>query len=259
MNSTIDDIINAWLDTYRAAGRSPGTVRNRGGYVRVMARVLDPLTVTPDELMAYLAMRKLSPEGRKSMIVALRSFYLWAYRRGLIDHDLAQELPRASVPITDVEPVPAKVLARAKEKADAPTLLALDLGSLMGLRRSEIAAVHADDVTDLGLRVLGKGGKLRIVPIHPQLQERLHGLVGYAFPGRFGGHASSDYVADLVQRVLPDYSCHSLRHYFATSVYQNTRDLRSLQRLLGHASIQTTQRYVFVDQSDLEAAVRAVA
>jgi site-specific recombinase XerD len=224
-----------------------------------MSRTVDPLTIDADTLMAYLASRQLSPEGRKSMIVALRSFYRWAYRRGLIAVDLAAELPSVSVPITEVRPVDSAVLTRARTIADPQTRLAIDLGALMGLRRSEIAAVHADDVTDLGLRVLGKGSRTRIVPIHPRLKDRLHGLTGYAFPGRFAGHCSPDYIADLVQRVMPGVKVHQLRHYFATSVYQRTHDLRSLQKLLGHASIETTQRYVWVDQLDLEAAVRAVA
>jgi len=252
-------VIESWLDTYRAAGRAAGTVSARGSYVRTMARTVDPLTVTPDTLLAYCASRRLSPEGRKSMIVALRSFYGWAYRRGLVDCDLAAELPRVTVPLVDVEPVPLAVLLRARAIADGPTLLALDLGSLMGLRRSEIAAVHAHDVTELGLRVRGKGGRVRVVPIHPRLAARLASLTDYAFPGRFGGHCSPDHVADLVTRVMPGYSCHALRHYFATSVYAATHDLRSLQRILGHASIETTQRYVWVDQQAMAAAVLAVA
>lgn len=255
----IGTIIDAWLDTYRAAGRSPGTIRARGSYVRTAARSIDLLTVDADGLLAYCAGRHLSPEGRKSMIVALRSFYRWAYRRGLIAVDLAAELPAVTVPRTEVEPVPIAVLTRARAIADAPTLLALDLGALMGLRRSEIAAVHRDDVSDFGLRVLGKGSRLRVVPIHPRLRARLDALDGWAFPGRFGGHCSGDHIGDLVARVMPGYSCHALRHYFATTVYRKTHDLRSLQKLLGHASIETTQRYVFTDQEAMDAAVRAVA
>lgn len=254
-----DEMIDTWLDTYRAAGRSPGTIRARGSYLRTMARQVDPLTLTPDELLAYLGRRQLSPEGRKSMIVSLRSFYRWAYRRGLIDVDLAAELPAVSVPITEVEPVPIAVLQRARAIADPETLLVLDLGARMGLRRSEIAAVHSDHVTDLGLRVTGKGQRTRIVPIPAVMRVRLADLRGWAFPGRFGGHRSPDWVADRIAAVMPGVKPHALRHYFATSVYQRTHDLRSLQRLLGHASIETTQRYVFVDQENLEAAIAAVA
>ena len=253
------EIIEAWLDTYRAAGRSVGTVRARRAYLQTMLTEVDPLTITPDELLSYLAGRTLSPEGRKSMIVALRSFYRWAHRRGLIDVDMSLELPSVSVPIVEVEPVPLAVLMRARATADPETLLIIDLGARMGLRRSEIAAVHEDHVTDLGLRVMGKGARVRIVPIPTTMRHRMNALEGWAFPGRFGKHRSPDWVADRIAAVMPGFRPHSLRHYFATTVYQRTHDLRSLQRLLGHASIETTQRYVFVDQEDLEAAIASVA
>lgn len=255
-----DDVIDAFLtSTYRAAGRSTGTIRRREGSLRGAARHIDLLAVTPDQLLAYVGGLDLMPESRKSIVVALRMFYRWAYRRGLVAVDLAAELPSVHIPKTDVAPVPEHVLVRARAVADPETLLVLDLGARMGLRRGEIAAVHSRDVTDLGLRVLGKGARTRIVPIPTTMRERLDALRGWAFPGRFAGHRSGDWVADRVTAVMPGYAPHSLRHAFATTVYRRTHDLRSLQRLLGHASIETTQRYVFVDQADLEAAIAAVA
>lgn len=253
------DLIDAWLDTYRAAGRADGTIRRRRGCIEGAFRELDLLTCTPDQLLAYIGSRRLMPESRKSLVVALRSFYRWAYRRGLVDVDLSEELPAVSVPKTDVLPVPLSVLERARAIADEDTSLILDLGARMGLRRGEIAAVHADHVTDFGLRIDGKGGRVRTVPIPPAMRERLTALHGWAFPGRFTGHRSGDWVADRVAAVMPGYAPHALRHYFATTVYRRTHDLRALQKLLGHASIETTQRYVFVDQHDLEAAILAVA
>lgn len=253
------DIIEAWLDTYRAGSRAEGTIRRRRGSIEGAFRELDLLTATPDQLLAFVGSRTLMPESRKSLVVALRSFYRWAHRRGLVDVDLGDELPTVHVPKTDVQPVPARVLERARAIADEDTSLILDLGARMGLRRGEIAAVHANHVTDFGLRIDGKGGRVRTVPIPPIMRERLLSLTGWAFPGRFSGHRSGDWVADRVGAVMPGYAPHALRHYFATTVYHRTHDLRALQKLLGHASIETTQRYVFVDQQDLEAAILAVA
>ena len=251
--------IESWLNTYRAAGRTQGTIRTRRQYVTQMSRHFDPLSATIDEVIDYVASRSLAPESRKQLVVSLRSYYTWAHNRGFIDIDIASELPSISVPITEVEPVPFAVLKGARAIADFETLLILDLGARMGLRRSEIAAVHSDHVTDLGLRVTGKGGRTRIVPIPETLSSRLDHLEGFAFDGRFGGHRSPDYIEDRIHSVMPGVKPHALRHYFATTIYQRTHDLRSLQKLLGHASIETTQRYVFVDQEALEAAVRSVA
>lgn len=257
------EIIEAWLDTYRAAGRSPGTIRNRRSYLTHYSAALDPLAATPDEMMAYLAGRaSLSAEARKSMIVALRSFYRWAERRGLIERDMAAELPSAGVPIGKPRPVPLEILERARAIADEETVFILDLGALMGLRRDEISRVHSNDVSDFGLRVRGKGNRTRIVPIHPRLKGRLRSLRGWAFPSpvRPGHHLGPDAISWRVERVMPaGWTCHSLRHYFGTAAFAGTRNLRAVQELLGHSSVETTQRYVLVDQDALTAAVNAVA
>lgn len=130
------------------------------------------------------------------------------------------------------------------------------------MRRAEIARVHSDDVSDVGLHVTGKGGRTRTLPIHPRLHDRLHALDGWAFPSsqRPGGHLCADRIARRLEAILPPpWTAHSLRHYFASAAYAGTRDLRSVQTLLGHASIETTQRYVAVSNDDLTQAVRAVA
>jgi integrase len=259
----METLIEQWLDTYRAAGRSPFTVAARKTYVVIAAAHLDLLTCTPEQLHAYLASRAhLSPEARKSTVVALRSFFRWAHRRGHAAVDLSEELPTVTVPKGQPKPIPAAALEQARAAADAETLLIIDLAALAGLRRSEIARVHGDDVTDDGLLVHGKGGRVRLVPLHPRLRTRLQALQGWAFPSpvRAGQHVSPDYIASRVEAVVPSpWTAHSLRHYFATSAYRGTGDLRSVQQLLGHASVETTQRYVLVDTDALARAVSAVA
>ena len=134
------------------------------------------------------------------------------------------------------------------------------LGAYAGLRRAEIAGIHSDDITDMGLIVKGKGRKVRRIPIHPILAEALVDVSGYAFRGRWGKSVTPNYVADHLEAVLPDpWTAHSLRHRFATQTYRACKDIRVVQQLLGHSSIQTTVRYVMVDEDALAAAVNAVA
>lgn len=261
--NTVNDIVESWLDTYRAAGRAEGTVRVRGSYLRTFGKAVPLLEATTDDLLSYLASRSdVAPETRKAMLVSLRGFYRWAYRRGHLAEDLSLELPSAHVPIGQPKPIPIEALTRARAIADDETSLMLDLGALAGLRRAEIAQVHSDHLTDLGLLVQGKGGKVRLVPIHPRLRERLARLQGFAFPSpkRPGMPVSPDYVSSRLERVLPaPHTAHSLRHYFASAAFKGTHDIRAVQQLLGHASVETTQRYVATDNDALAAAVFAVA
>lgn len=265
------DIIETWLDTYRASGLAAGTIRARANYFKNYCKRLapiNPLDATAADIRRVLAdCAHFSPEARKSLLVTLRSFYRLAYDDGLIAVDLAATLPKNRVPRGMPKPITRAALEQARAAADEPTRLMLDLGALAGLRRHEIAQVHADHVTDLGLFVHGKGGVDRLVPIHPQLRDRLAALDGWAFPSpkrhgvlRPGQHASPDYIASRLEAVLPrPWTAHSLRHYFGTAAFDGTHDLMAVRDLLGHASVETTQRYVLVKHDALVAAVRAVA
>jgi integrase len=136
------------------------------------------------------------------------------------------------------------------------------LGAYAGLRRSEIARVNASDVDGEVLEVLGKGRKVRRIPIHDRLAPHLRHLDGWAFPSTRlpGKPVGPTYVRDRLADVLPDpWTPHSLRHRFATVTYRACRDITVVQRLLGHAKLEQTMGYVLVDQDDLRAAVRAVA
>jgi site-specific recombinase XerC len=109
------------------------------------------------------------------------------------------------------------------------------------------------------LTVTGKGSKTRRVPIHPMLVEPLRKVQergGYAFPSVDGGPITPDAMGRRIARALPGkWSAHSLRHYFAGNVYRASHDIRSVQQLLGHASIATTEIYTHVNDEDLHAAV----
>jgi integrase len=256
-----DELLDQWCDWYRAGDASPGTIRVRRNYVGRLARVRPLGEITETDLIGWLQGTG-SANSRKSALASIRSFYRWAVGRGLLEHDPTAGLRPVKVPDGVPKPISQRDLERAYAAADGPTTLMLMLGSLAGLRRAEIAAVHSDHVTDLGLMVTGKGGKTRRVPIHPRLRSRLDGLEGFAFPSprRPGQPVTGDFIEDRLMRVLPaPWTAHSLRHYFATHAYAGTRDIRAVQQLLGHSSVATTQRYVALDQDALLAAVLAVA
>src|SRR6185369_8537217 len=137
-----------------------------------------------------------------------------------------------------------------------------------GLRISEGLSLTAADLP-LGpsLRVTGKGSKTRIVPVLPQVAEALSAYaraLPFAvaaneplFRAKRGGPLSPRHAQALMQRLrgrlgLPDSATpHALRHSFATHLLGAGADLRSIQELLGHASLSTTQRYTGVDAAGL--------
>lgn len=254
-------LIEGWLAWLASGSTAPSTLRQRGYTIRAFAREHHLVTATPEDVQDYLGRPIRGPQARKSTLATLRSFYSWATVRDLVPADPTRFSRSISVPAGVPKPCPESVLGRALARADDQTRLMLYLGAYAGLRRNEIATLHARHVTDDGLVITGKGGKTRRVPIHPLLATRLD-LEGWAFPSPInkGRHVSPDYVASRVEAALGDgWTTHSLRHRFATQAYRATRDIRAVQQLLGHSSPTTTARYVLVDEDSLAAAVLAVA
>jgi integrase len=164
---------------------------------------------------------------------------------GRVDLDPTRQLPGVKVPAQAPKPAPDDVLTTALGQIDDRTRLMILLAANAGLRRAEIAAVHTSDIQGGQLRVKGKGGKVRMVPIHPAIAEATADLEpGYVFPGNDQGHLSPDRVGRIISCALgPGWTAHTLRHRFATKGYAAGHDLFSLQRILGHSSPSTTQRY----------------
>lgn len=244
----------------RAAGRSEGTIKLRVWQLQDFAGCcpVQLLRAKPDHVLNFMAGRNWAPETRKSMAAALRGFYGWATDSGLVERDPTERLPKVRAPKGEPKPIPERVLVDALGAADAETWQMLALGAYAGLRRAEIARVHSEHVTDQGLRITGKGGHTRVVPIHPMVREALAGCDGWRFPStvRNGHPVNADYIHQRVSRVLPHpWTTHTLRHRFASRAYATTRDLRAVQTLLGHSTPETTARYVLVPDDSLTAAV----
>lgn len=246
----------AWL----GVNAGPATIRARHYQLTAFAREHDLAYVTVEDVTAWLARDSRGPAARKSFLSALRGFYKWAVAADHLDHNPTLLAHSVKVPEGVPKPVPEDVLGRALARADEETRLMLMLGAYAGLRRAEIASLHSDNVTHVGLVVTGKGRKTRRIPIHPNLAPLLT-FDGFAFPSplRRRDHVSVDYVADKVEAVLEGWTTHSLRHRFATQAYRATKDIRAVQQLLGHASPTTTARYVLLDEDTLAAVVQAVA
>jgi integrase/recombinase XerC len=218
---------------------------------------------------------------------AVRVFFAWAQRTGRVRDDPALRLASARIPahlptVLDVEPA-ARMLEVARTRADSsgdPLHLrdwsALELLYATGARVGEVAGADVDDVdmAQRTLRVLGKGGKERVVPFGIPAARALEAWLAAGRPrlavdgsgpalylGRRGSRvdqrqlrAASHDVARLAG--VADVAPHALRHSAATHLLAGGSDLRSVQEVLGHASLATTQRYTHVSAERLRDSFR---
>jgi integrase len=237
-----------------------------------------PWSVRPDDLLAWLDAQDWQPETRKSYRAALRSFYGWAHGAGHVRRNPAADLPPVRVPRGEPRPVPEPVLDQAIARASDRTRLILVLAAYAGLRRSEIAGLRWDEVGIDALRIVGKGGHVRTVPMHDRVAwelaaERVHRVAGtfgsgfrytshpagpFVFPGRYGRGATADAIGRAAARALDGYGAHTLRHRFAGRAYDASRDIGVVQQLLGHASPTTTAIYARADRAAMREAIASI-
>ncbi|RAV33526.1 tyrosine-type recombinase/integrase [Corynebacterium heidelbergense] len=199
------------------------------------------------DLVAWLASQPWAPATRRSVRASLRTYWAWRARTGR-GVNAAAELPRAAVPRAVPRPAADTVILSALRRAEPRVQTMIELMAYGGLRRCEVATVRGEDIAGHWLRVTGKGGHVRAVPLPPHLAARIAANPGWLFPGQIDGHLSARRVGELVGEVLPPgVTAHQLRHRYATTVYAASHDIRAVQRLLGHAKLDTTMIYTAVD------------
>jgi integrase len=261
--------IHAYMRWLGASKQPPTTQKLRSYHLRRFAveTGLCPGDVREDDLLEWLQRPGWSKATARSYRTTFRSFFRWAVRAELIDHDPSADLPVISVAPGVPRPAPEEAVEHGITKArDDRTRLMVRLAAEAGLRCREIALVKVEDVgRDVDgyyLRVHGKGDKERVVPLSDVLAGRiLEHRHGYVFPGQIDGHLSAAYVSKLVSRALPEgVTAHPLRHRFASVAYVGTDgDIRAVQELLGHASVATTQIYTKVPDGAKRRGVLAAA
>lgn len=247
------EVVEKYHNELRAAGRAKGTIQVRLSHIRrALNWIGKPVDqVERGDLVDWLAAGKWGSSARASARTSLRQFFKWAKLSGLIDVDPAEDIPAIRKPRAIPRPVPDAYIVDAlhDRKVDPRAKLAIEIMSTCGLRRTECAQVAGRDVEPVGqgwqLRVVGKGGHVRVVPCPPHLAQRIRAAGGWLFPGSIDGHISPSWLGKLISRALvAGYTPHTLRHRFGSVAYERSHDLRAVQELLGHASLATTQVYV---------------
>jgi integrase/recombinase XerC len=246
-------------------------------------RIPRPDSLSPQELRAFQAALQEAGYARTTIarkLASLRSFYRFAIRQGIATENPAKPLrnPRQQRKLPLVlstaeigrllSAPPANEVAGLRDRAILETMYSA------GLRVSELVALRDGDLDESEqiIRVRGKGRKERISPLgsyaikaikryrgkrtrHPQTESL--GRKAPVFVNRFGRILTTRSVGRMLEKHIATagldsrISPHSLRHSFATHLLDRGADIRSVQELLGHKSLATTQIYTHVSTANL--------
>ena len=242
-------------------------------------------------LRSWLAVQRSAGQGRSTLArraAAVRVFFAWAARNGLVERDVAVALrsprPGRALPPTLTQTEAAQMLDQALAQAGEPggpeairDVALLELLYATGIRVAELCGLDRGDLDPDRpvVRVLGKGNKQRTVPLGAPAQRAVREWLSEGRPllatstsgealllGARGGRLDQRVARRVVHRALrtvdgaPDLGPHGLRHAMATHLLEGGADLRSVQEMLGHSSLATTQIYTHVTSERLRAAYR---
>lgn len=273
--------LGRFLDWLRAErGSSTHTLRAYQGDLSALAAALGGRPIedaTVLDLRGWLARYDGASASTQRRVAAVRTFFRWAMREGLVAESPADRLatPRAQrdLPRVLAEPEAAELIENPTGQGEREprnrAILEVTYGA--GLRVSEVAGL---DLADLDLPATlvrvraGKGKKDRVSPMGDAAAQAIREWLlirgvtpGALFTNADGGRLTTRALYDIVRNSavkngLAGVHPHALRHSFATHLLAGGADIRSIQEMMGHSSLSTTQRYAQVDLDQLRATFR---
>lgn len=191
----------------------------------------------PTEVERYFDELPLAAGTKKNHLVQLRAAYRYAQRRGVLSRDPTVEVELPRVPDFTPRVIPVSYLRTARDAiTDEQQYLLFHVAAYTGCRQHEVLKMRHEDITlrDRTIEVIGKGGKRRLVPIHPALGELLpHNSAGFLFPGRGGNMAAPSTLLLRLQRILPEYGFHDFRRTVASSLDANGVEEGLIYKIMG--------------------------
>ena len=241
----------------------------------------DPVTAQLSDLQAFAASLHdigICPRSQCRILSGVRTFYHYLLVDGYVDDDPTEllESPRIGEHLPEV--LTLEEVDRLQQAIDLSkwegqrNKAIIEVLYSCGLRVSELVTLKPSDLylDEQFLRVTGKGQKTRLVPISPVAIKQLQlwfvdrnamsikpGEEDYVFLNRRGAHLTRTMILIMIKRlgqeagIAKTISPHTLRHSFATSLLEGGADLRSIQAMLGHESIGTTEIYTHISTTTL--------
>lgn len=274
----LSEQVDAFLE-HLATRRSPHTVRSYGSDLGQLVEFLgDSGVFETDRLRLFLRALAKSPTTRARKLSTLRAFARFSKRMGWIERDPTEALDapikRRGLPKALAEGQVRELLGSSPDSRHRLRDLAmLELMYGAGLRASEVVSIDLPDLRlgDRSVQVKGKGNKERVALFGQPCADAIESYLSLErvapsrgvplFTNRDGGRLTTRSVQTTIKRWaviagLPtEVSPHTMRHSFATHLLDRGADLKTVQQLLGHESLATTQIYTHVSVDRLRASV----
>ena len=246
-----------WQNWILASGFAATTAHDWPNTVERACRATgrDPMSLTTEDIASYLAAQR-TPNTRQAYYNALASWHRWLLETGRREDNPMAQLRRPRVPRGTPRPVSTANLQRLLATPLRPkTRVAIILAAYAGLRVHEIAKFRGEDLDrdERVLLVTGKGGvTYRLPAADPILvATEIMPTHGYWYPGPSGGHVVSRTMTARITNAMRKAGIpgtpHALRHWYATHLLREGADAVTVQELMRHASLATTQVYVKAD------------
>lgn len=263
----MDPILERWETWQHSANLSQRTIKERSAIIKnlCLASGTHPLEITPEAIMDFLN-RDISRSTRATYHAAIRAFCRWLVVMGVRTDDPSMRTPTPKRPKSVPRPIPEQqIITMLGATSPVRARMMILLAALAGLRVHEIAKIRAEDVDlDQGLiYVTGKGAKSEAVPLHPAIADAAAYFPtrGCWFPSNRNNaqpvesHSVSRIIHDAMVSAGITGTPHQLRHSYGTMLLRNGADLRTVQELMRHASVSSTQIYTHVEDQSKRTAI----
>lgn len=254
-----------FIDWMQGQGMAETTVRQRSLVIGNRLAEWGTWDVRPAVIVAWLG--RYSGWTKATYFLHVRSAYKFAVEWGLVESDPTARIIRPPQPVARPRPLTAGQLNAVLDTASPQVRKFVLLAYLAGLRSHEVAKIRGEDVTEQTLTVLGKGGQQVILPTHPALWALAQEMPreGWWFPSTLieGQPISASWVSTAVRRTLraagvESGSIHRVRASFGTDLLRSGANVRVVQKLMRHKSLESTERYLGVADDEMAKALGAL-
>lgn len=257
---TDNPILGEFESFLRSWDAAPQTIRTRMVVVSARFREWGLDGFTSANIRQWFADAELERWSRTTYYSHLNSFCEFLVAAGYLTENPMDEVRKPKAPRSQPRPLSEAEVSRVLMVARGRVRDWLQIALLQGLRAHEIAKLRGEEVQTEGLFVKGKGAVEATLPIHADIWAMAQGYPrhGWWFPGR-SGHIKGETVTKAVTALFKSQgiegSIHRCRHTYGTRLLRAGANIRQVQTLMRHGSLQTTALYTAVDEDELRLAI----